>query len=80
MMLACAAGSHCHWSPAGRTFVPGTNRRPICVQQSFAEIEPKLIGVGQWLPPQYAPAGMLVLHRAGYVMLDGGPRPSLNLR
>jgi hypothetical protein len=24
MMLACAGGRHCHWSPARRIFVPGT--------------------------------------------------------
>jgi hypothetical protein len=33
----------------------------------------KLLGVGAMSSPRYAPAGLLVLHSAGNVMLDGGP-------
>lgn len=33
----------------------------------------KLLGVGAMASPKYAPAGLLVLHAAGNVMLDGGP-------
>jgi hypothetical protein len=33
----------------------------------------KLLGVGAMYSPRYAPAGLLVLHSAGNVMLDGGP-------
>lgn len=33
----------------------------------------KLLGVGAMASPKYAPAGLLVFHAAGNVMLDGGP-------
>jgi hypothetical protein len=32
----------------------------------------RLLGVGAMASPRYAPAGLLVLHPAGNVMLDGG--------
>jgi Beta-lactamase superfamily domain len=33
----------------------------------------QLLGVGAMSSPRYAPAGLLVLHPTGNVMLDGGP-------
>jgi hypothetical protein len=33
----------------------------------------KLLGVGAMASPRYAPAGLLVFHPTGNVMLDGGP-------
>jgi hypothetical protein len=61
---------------------PVIKARPVYGELGQHELQLRFLGVGAMNSPRYAPAGLLVVHRNGNVMLDGGPgarpEPPLN--
>jgi hypothetical protein len=82
MVPARSTDNHCLGGRSRRTFLPGIvvastlllGGALACglLAMTSEALRLKLLGVGAMSSPRYAPAGLLILHSAGNVMLDGG--------